>query len=105
MLLAVAALKIRDGKDFLDFLLCCVEKDAAELGDTTRRVYPALVLECGFTVTIDNLYVYAVTESTGETSDFHYRDYASFVVELKSKNEHTCVYESVRVTFVIWPIV
>ena len=42
MLLAVAALKIRDGKE----ISCCVEKDAPELGDITWRVFPALFLEC-----------------------------------------------------------
>ena len=42
MLLAVAVLKIRDGDFFCKLLLCCVEKDAPELGDTPRRVFPAL---------------------------------------------------------------
>ena len=45
MLLALAAvrtLKIRDGKE----ILCCVEKDAPELGDTTCHVFLALFWEC-----------------------------------------------------------
>ena len=44
MLLAVAALKIRDGKVFY----CVVENNAPELGDTTRRVFPAF-WECAIT--------------------------------------------------------
>ena len=37
-------------RDFFVFLLCCVEKDAPELGDTTRRVFPALFWECAIEV-------------------------------------------------------
>ena len=53
MLLAVAALKIRDGIFiyFLFFiLLCCVEKNTPELRDTTHHAFPVLFWECAIAI-------------------------------------------------------
>ena len=40
------------GKVFCN-LLYCVEKDAPELGDTTRRVFPVLFWECAISTAND----------------------------------------------------
>ena len=40
---------------FYFILLCCVEKDAPELGDTTRHVFLALFWECAIDSTMTDL--------------------------------------------------